>query len=109
MSDNKDIINTLTEYEKRLIEIYRGSLFSDTTPTGFIAKVRQIMPPTCSPTERKFLDRVREIGEWVESSEQGDNCEEVENSCIVIVGKDDDYILEPHDFPGINLKELVND
>ena len=49
---------------------------------------------TCTPNERKFLDRVRELFRHVDSSGE-------------IATFDGQSVLKFIDFPGINLKELV--
>jgi hypothetical protein len=91
MEDNK-----LTEFEKKLYAIAHRTILIG-SKDDFIADLRQIMPPTCTPNERKFLDRVREIGELVD---YGD--ENLTDVIIFPTGK-----LDCIDFPGVNLKELV--
>jgi hypothetical protein len=63
-----------------------------------VTDLRQIMPPTCTANERKFLDRVRETYKY---SPGGRSIYRVN------VGYDP-TILYPQDFPDIDLKELVN-
>lgn len=65
MEDNK-----LTEFDQEKFELDILRFISKHTDTGgcfyhsdFLTDLRQIMPPTCSTNERKFLDRVKEIGE----------------------------------------------
>lgn len=60
MEDNK-----LTEFEESLVEFVQE--YFDTKinfKLNFIKRLRQIMPPTCTPNERKFMDEIREKGEW---------------------------------------------
>lgn len=59
-----------------------------------IDQIRAIMPPTCTPNERAFLDEIRENFKYSPGS-----------GTIFRAG----VILYPSNFPGINLKELVND
>jgi hypothetical protein len=55
------------------------------------------MPPTCTPNERKFLDRIKEIGAWIDPED---------TSTFGEIDLPNGYI-ELMDFPDINLKELV--
>jgi len=70
MEDNK-----LTEFEEKEtiepseFEVNLISLIAEMTgfrrwwwDTDFLADLRQIMPPTCTPNERKFLDEIKEKG-----------------------------------------------
>jgi hypothetical protein len=98
MSVNKDI----TEFEEKVLRLVidnidHGEFYFDFTDEKFIADLRQIMPPTCTETERKFLDRVREdfcaINDTIQSIGAGASGEI--------------YCLYQSDFPDIDLKELV--
>lgn len=58
----------LTGFEQNIIdEIFeelagtKGSINFNTS--RFIKSIRQIMPPTCTATEKAFLDEIRERGE----------------------------------------------
>lgn len=93
----------LTEFEKpgnRDELLFEINLMADRMFVGNISKfqfseiLRQIMPPTCSPNERKFLDRIKEIG-YVSVS--GLN---LENETMLA-------ILNKAMFPDVNLSELV--
>jgi hypothetical protein len=57
--------NKLTEFDKEKFELDVLRLISKHTDTGgcfyhsdFLADLRQIMPPICTPNERKFLDEI---------------------------------------------------
>ena len=93
MGDNKDI----TEFEEKLLEAVRKAKFLGEAFSAkpFLEYVRQIMPPTCTTNERKFLDRVREIGKW-ETFMKGTGIKLNKDSKIM-----------QRDFTELNLKELV--
>lgn len=58
MEDNK-----LTEFEEKALEGICRALGYDRLFPGYksaiIYELRQIMPPTCTPNERKFLDEIK--------------------------------------------------
>jgi hypothetical protein len=64
----------LTEFETRLFELAYEYYEDVHAVESFIQDLRKIMPPTCTPNERKFLDEIKEkskyikghINEWVE-------------------------------------------
>ena len=91
MSDN------LTELEENILDAVRRNYVGAFDTKQFVKELRQIMPPTCTPTERKFLDRVREIGILVNSTR--------EKSKVTILLEASRVYDE--DFPDIDLKELV--
>jgi len=59
MEDNK-----LTEFEEQLLKVIENSckesgIYEIPSSDILISKLRQIMPPTCTTNERKFLDLAR--------------------------------------------------
>ena len=57
--------NKLTEFEEntlQLVEKYKE--IKCYYQIDFVSDLRKIMPPTCTPNERKFLDEVKEKGEY---------------------------------------------
>lgn len=56
----------LTEFEEKFTELVQnhGVIGSPDLWVKFLSKLREIMPPTCTATERKFLDEIRELYEW---------------------------------------------
>jgi hypothetical protein len=53
----------LTEFEEKVWMVVVGSItdvFMSKNKKKFIADLRKIMPPVCTPNERKFLDEVKE-------------------------------------------------
>jgi len=52
----------LTEFEEKFTELVQnhGVIGSPDLWVKFLSKLREIMPPTCTATERKFLDEIRE-------------------------------------------------
>ena len=94
MSDNKDI----TKLEQKILNAIRNARdYEDFYENQFIDELRQIMPHTCSETERKFLDRVRENFKY---------------DARELVDKNDNLTctrIHQIDFPDIDLKELVNE
>lgn len=99
MEDNK-----LTEFEAKMIHIVMYNKYghgSNFNTEGFISDLRQIMPPTCTPNERKFLDEIKERGKLIDSM-----------GCLVIQKLNPDSheqtgFLFQSDFTKSNLSELV--
>jgi hypothetical protein len=56
----------ITEFEHKLLRLVDNAIDKglDFDPWVFITDLRKIMPPTCTLIERKFLDEVREKGEY---------------------------------------------
>jgi hypothetical protein len=54
----------LTEFEERTRMIYENCVAYNKGAIGFIQELRQIMPPVCTETERKFLDKIKKDGEY---------------------------------------------
>jgi hypothetical protein len=51
----------LTEFEERAINACRRyRMDDDYSLEDFIEAIRKIMPPVCTPNDRKFLDEIRE-------------------------------------------------
>ncbi|MCA6437058.1 MAG: hypothetical protein IM592_11285 [Bacteroidetes bacterium] len=51
----------LTEFEERAINACRRyKMDDDYALEDFVEDLRKIMPPTCTKTERKFLDEIKE-------------------------------------------------
>jgi len=94
----------LTEFENKVLEVLEQSAYISSTYVQdevdyatFIDLLRKIMPPTCTPNERKFLNRLNKDFYY----------NEVENG---ITNKGNEYdILYQDTFPDINLKELVDE
>ena len=57
--------NKLTEFEERIRMIYLNCVAYNKGAIGFIQDLRQIMPPTCTLNERKFLDEVKSKGKLI--------------------------------------------
>jgi hypothetical protein len=95
MNDNKDI--TEFEYEIEAIINRATSISGELDIKEVINCLREIMPPVCSKTERKFLDRIKQVGELVDYEDMG-----LSNEILFRLGK-----LDGADFPDINLQELV--
>jgi hypothetical protein len=65
VSEMKSILKKLTEFEERAINACRRyRMDDDYALEDFIEDLRQIMPPVCTETERKFLDELKEKYEW---------------------------------------------
>ena len=93
MKDNK-----LTEFEHEALLCAKRYLsipsFDD---DNFIENLRKIMPPTCTPNERKFFDLLRERSTYDSWREE-----------LIFVGEDGEYnTLKQYHFEGIDLKEFV--
>ena len=86
----------LTEFEERIRMIYENCVAYNKGAIGFIADLRQIMPPTCTPNERKFLDEISEKGKFCRSALAGKDALWFNQSC-----------LRQSDFQA-NLSELVD-
>ena len=95
MSDNKD----LTEFEAKVKDIYFESIGMFKGSNWFVEQLRQIMPPTCTETERKFLDEIKERSWYVTNPA-------LNLFCIEIRSKHSNVILHQSDYK-TNLKELV--
>jgi hypothetical protein len=94
----------LTEFEVKLLESIKN-ITGYGLSKYFIQNIRKIMPPTCTENERKFLDRVREGNLYTSESKDS-----VVKSFIVFGNPENECsIIMQSDFPGINLKELVNE
>jgi hypothetical protein len=63
MSDNKDI--TEFEYEIEAIINRATSISGELDIKEVINCLREIMPPVCTKTERKFLDEMKEKAEYI--------------------------------------------
>jgi hypothetical protein len=50
----------ITEFEERIRIIYSNCVAYNKGAIGFIQDLRKIMPPVCTPNDRKFLDEIRE-------------------------------------------------
>ncbi len=52
----------LTEFETELIHMIDDYVFDGAggVTESFIEQLRKIMPPVCTPNDRKFLDEIRE-------------------------------------------------
>jgi len=65
MEDNK-----LTEFEEKIFDlVIKWSLpvnqsINSANKKVLTESIRQTIPPTCTPNERKFLDEIREKGYW---------------------------------------------
>lgn len=87
--------NKLTEFEEKIWGVVVNTItdrFIVKNKTAFITDLRQIMPPTCSANERKFLDEIR------------DNF--VYDGYALVHCQDDDCVLHKAHFKS-NLPELV--
>ena len=90
----------LTEFEEGAINACRRyRMDDDYALEDFIEDLRKIMPPTCTKTERKFLDEVKERSWYVTNPA-------LNLFCIEIRSKHSNVILHQSDFKS-NLKELV--
>lgn len=79
MEDNK-----LTEFEEKIWGVVVNTItdrFIVKNKTAFITDLRQIMPPTCTKNERKFLDEIREKGGFLKYSD-GQEVIDLPNSVI---------------------------
>lgn len=62
----------LTEFEQKYCDMIHKrfnnlSLGKWPSTDEIVSDLRQIMPPTCTPNERKFLDEINMLGEFIES------------------------------------------
>jgi hypothetical protein len=54
-------MSELTEFEEEIAEyVYQYANEKSYLMENFIQDLRKIMPPTCTPNERKFLDTLKE-------------------------------------------------
>ncbi len=59
----------LTEFEEKVLDILYGyEKNPELNFISFIEKLRKIMPPTCTPNERKFLDEVRDKAKLISAN-----------------------------------------
>lgn len=94
MEDNK-----LTEFEEKIVAIYKECLFAEHFPETFLRRLRQIMPPTCTKNERKFLDWIREKLRY--------EYEEHKDGSVTNMICNGSSMLQQEHFPDVNLAELV--
>jgi hypothetical protein len=87
----------LTEFEERIRMIYENFVAYNKGAIGFIQELRNIMPPTCTLNERKFLDEIKIRGYLNDFQD-------------LIISEPKDYAfsaLRKKDFLDIDFKELV--
>lgn len=81
MEDNK-----LTEFEQAMVsQVANVFGYVNLYPEfedKLVRVIRQIMPPICTPNQRKFLDEIRSKGEFVKSVLPGKNAIWLNYSCI---------------------------
>lgn len=88
----------LTEIEKQIMTlVWKSIAGTGLLEQTFIEGLREIMQPTCTANERKFLDEIREKGEWFKSMIPGKDALWLDSSCI-----------RQSDFES-NLQELVDE
>lgn len=93
--------DSLTEFEEKIIKALQSSAtvswtyVDDEVDYGmFLSLLKAIMPPTCTPNERAFLDEIREKGNYRESMGGG----------VINFNRS---LLHQDDFAKCNLQELV--
>jgi hypothetical protein len=98
----------LTEFEKKAMEIYYGSLFMEKSPQEFIEDLRKIMPPVCGVEQRKFLDEIEKL-EYVVLEPTEEDPKEIGLLCVSkLEGEEGQTIkLQEHDFPTIDLSRVI--
>lgn len=104
MEDNKLTEFEPSEFEKIILDLINKNTWTngeyEFNDTEFISDLRQIMPPTCKPNERKFLDEIRSKGRFVKN-------DDLKLACIEIRCENGNVFLHQSDFPKSNLSELV--
>jgi len=93
-------MDKLTKFEigmKRIIEEY--FLDDNHTDEKLFHAIRQIMPPTCTPNQRKFLDIIERDGML-----DGDDNLRIPDAFNESWGATE---INAKDFPDVNLSELV--